>query len=310
MKGLFVFLLVVASSAYQFGDGPTAEDFVKGFLEGIGEIKSFEDIKKCIKDAEVVIDKIHQAVQLIMNFTFEDIVKGFTQLVTAVKEFFNVIETCKTGYDILDKLITAIYEADFSIVMQKFMANLFTYIGHLTQIANCFAAETYECAGKAIGQILKGLFLPKALESELMRLPESDAMDFLQGFIGGLGGHFDINQFKNCGKDFKIVFDTIKKAFEAFKTMDFGKVVEGVKDLIKAVKQLVEDLKICAKDVEIVKKLIKALQNIDINKIAKKIFADIFSVVMIVTETIPCFGKKNFKCIGKGFGSIVKIALF
>lgn len=312
MKVLFVFLLIAASSAfqYEFTDGPTAEDFIKGFLDGIGETKSFDDIKKCIKDAEIVIKKIYQAFELIMKFTIDDIIKGLTQLFSAVKELFDVLDACKTGYDVLEKLITAITEADSAVVLQKFMKNIFVYISLVTEAVKCFTAETYECAGKNFGLILKGLFLSDVLESEVMRLSESAAIDFLQGFIEGLGGHFDINQFKNCIKDFKIVFDAIKKAFEAFKTGKFDKIVEGVKNLVKAVKALVDDLKICAKDVEIVKELIKALQNINIGKIAKKLFANLFDVIEIVTETIPCFATKDFKCVGKGFGSIIKIALF
>lgn len=314
MKALLAFLLIAAVTAtefrvdsYDFTDGPTAADFLKGFVKGIGETKDVDDLLKCVTGLEEIIDKIYDGISDIMKLTFEDIIKGFTKIMAAVQEFNGVLEKCSSGYTILEKLFDAIVNADFGKILQKFTGNLFIYIGYITNAFSCFAADTYECAGLNIGLLLKGLFLSEVLDPTMERIK---ALDFVKGFIEGLGGSFKEEDFEPCIKDVQAIVDGIKAAFEAIKTADFQKIFEGIRIIIQAAKQLSNDLEKCAKNVEVIIKLIEALKNINFQKIAMKIVGSIGPIIELITETIPCFATEDFYCIGKGFGRFLKIALF
>jgi len=306
MKALLVFLVIAAVSANEvtFGDGPTAEDFVKGFLNGIGEKKDPGDLIKCAHKVEELIMKIHEALELILTFEIPNIIKGVTQLISAVRELNELIRPCSEGYETLKQLFFAIADADIFKVVQIIIQKSVTLMFYIINAITCYNEDKYDCLGKNLGTILKEIFLAK-INGE-----ESNPIAFLKGFIEGLGGHFNEDDFKNCVKDFQNLFEAIKKAFEAIKTKKLDKIIEGVKILIGAVTTLVNDLKICAKDVEIIKKLIKALSNIDIGKIARKLLLHIVQVIGIITKTAPCFASKDFYCVGFGFGAMIKLAVF
>lgn len=314
MKAILAFLLIAAVTAtefkgisYDLTDGPTAVDFMRGFLKGIGETKNIDELLKCVTGLEEIIKKINDGINDIMKLTFEDIIKGFNKIMGAMVELGSVLEKCAMGYDTLEKLITAIINADFGKVLQKLMSNMFTYIAYFTNAYNCFIAETYECAGLNIGSILKGLFLSEVLDATMERVM---ALDFLKGFVEGLGGSFRKEDFEACIKDMQTIIDAIKAAFDAIKTGNFQKIFEGVKMIIQATKQLVYDLEKCTKNVKVIVKLIEALKNIDIQKISMKIIGHIIPIIQLITSTLPCFATQDFYCIGKGLGSFLKIALF
>lgn len=303
MKALLVFLIIAAVSANEFTvtDGPTAEDFIKGFLKGIGDKKSPDDMIKCLHKVEEIVTKIHEALELIFTFNIQNIIKGVTQLLPAIRELDDAIKPCAQGYETLEKLFNAIINADFNkIIFQKSII----FMGYIGNAISCFKDGKYECVGKNLGTVLKEIFL----NSGLVEAP--DGLAFLKGFVEGLGSHFDVNQFKNCVKDFKTLFDAIKQAFEALKSGKLDKIIIGVTVLIDAAKTLINDLKTCAKDAEIVKKLIKALSDINILKIARKLLLHITEVISITVKTVPCFANSDYHCIGFGFGAMLKLALF
>jgi hypothetical protein len=313
MKAIFVFLVIAAVTAseirvesFDFTDGPTAQDFVKGFLTGIGETKSIDDMLKCVHSVEVVIRKIYEALELIKKLTFDNIVKGVTQLLAAVKELSDAVKPCSTGYIVLEKLIAAVINANYEKVLQKILQNSFLFIGYISNVISCFKEDQYECVGKYFGMILKSLFL-----SDVFGRPttEIEALDFLRGFLEGLGGKFDDKNFEKCVKDFQEIITAIKTAFEAIIHGKISEIIKGITIIIQATKQLLNDIESCTKDVEVIKKLIQAIINFDLMKTAWKIVSHLVTVIEVITKTIPCFGSHDYYCIGKGFGSFLKIAL-
>lgn len=309
MKALLVFLLIAAVSANEFtvSNNSIAVDFIKGFLEGLGEQKAADEILKCVTNIEGILNEVYEAIQLIMKLTFQDIVNGVTKLIAAITKFNQVIEPCSKGYEVVEKLIAAIYNADFNKVLQKFTANMIALIGHITAAAGCFSSGNYKCAGSNIGTILKLLFLSETFDEATKKI---HALDFLKGFIAGLGGNFNEKDFEPCVKDVEAICAAIKEAFDAIITGNFNKILEGVGKLIQAAKQLMNDIKSCAKGVEVIQKLIEAIVNIDILKVATKIIANFGKIVDIISTTVPCFTSGDYYCIGKGFGSLLKTLLF
>lgn len=309
MKALLVLVLVATISASEIDfyptleEGPTALDFFRGLLKGIGEPKPVDDLITCAKDVEVVIHKVHEALLLIKTLRPDNVVKGVQMLIAAVNELFAILKPCVTGYEVVQKLILAVFHADPNIITQKILKNTFMIIGWITNAISCFQSKQFECVGSNVGQFLKMLFLDPLTASK------ADIIAFLKGFFEGIGGTVNIDDILVCVKDIEYILQGIKKAFEAIKTKNILKIIEGLKELFHVVKKFFDDLKPCAQNVEAFKRLVEALAKADIKKIAAKILTHIGAVIEIVTHTLSCIHSRDFHCIGKGLGSFLKLIL-
>jgi len=312
MKAILVFLLIAAVSAneikveiFEFRDGPTALDFLRGFLEAIDEKKSLDDMILCVKSVEEVIHKIIDALEIIKELDFKRIVEGITKLLAALKELSEAVKPCSEGYLVLQKLIKAIYNADFQKVLQKLLQNSLQLISFISTAIGCFQTKEFECSGKNIGKILKTLFLTSIYRKDIA---EIDALDFIKGFLEGLGGKSDDKDLDKCIKDIEDLIEAIGKAFDAIRRGDIQGIKEGLKLIIQITKKFVEDLQHCTKD-EIIQKLIKAIINFDLMATVWKIVSHLPKIIAIINKTLGCFETENYHCIGHGFGSFLKIAL-
>ena len=174
MKIIAVFLLIAAVTAGTINPEPILseedpiEEFVKGFLMGIGETKSIDDLMKCIKEIESIIANIQEAFILIKTMTIENIIKGINKLIEAVQNFTEMIKPCSTGYKVLEKLIIAIANTDISKIIQKLLNNITKILSIITSGIACIKDKEYRCIGKQIGALLKVLLLDEA-EAEAFR---------------------------------------------------------------------------------------------------------------------------------------------
>ena len=164
MKGIFVFVLIIAVSATQFEvpkdqDGNPVIGFLTGFLKGVGEPKDVNDLMKCVKDIQYILKKIEEAIKLIKELEVESIIKGIEALIDAITELSTILKPCTVGYDTLKRLIEAIYDADFRVIFQKLMQDIFKYIGLINAIIGGFISKEYENAGNALGRLLRTLFI-------------------------------------------------------------------------------------------------------------------------------------------------------
>jgi len=310
MKAILVFLLIAAVSTneveiFDFTEGPTAADFIKGFLEGIDEKKSIDDMILCINSIEEVIKKIIDALELIKKFDFENIVEGISRLLAALKELSDAVRPCSNGYKVLEKLIQKIYSADYKKVLQILLQKSFILIGYISNAISCFTDQKLECAGKNVGSVLKVLFL-----EGLYRKPtaEIDAIRFLKGFLDGIGSTSDHKNLDKCIKDIENLIEAIEKAFNAIKKGDIQGIIEGVRLIIFVTIEFIGHLQLCVND-DIIKKLINAIKNFDLMKTVFKIVGQLTKVIAIIQKTLDCIKTADYYCIGHGFGSFLKIAL-
>eukprot|EP00826_Nyctotherus_ovalis_P019823 TRINITY_DN1615_c0_g5_i1.p1 TRINITY_DN1615_c0_g5~~TRINITY_DN1615_c0_g5_i1.p1 ORF type:complete len:325 (-),score=49.02 TRINITY_DN1615_c0_g5_i1:157-1107(-) len=316
MRVLLIFLLTSVAFTQEFStpqdsfhleDGPTAHDFFKGLAETLGEAKDTRELVKCMKNFEEIVGRIFDAVELILNFDFLDVIQGVNDLIAALKELEAVVKPCVKNYPVFTKLISDISNATLNDIMNKILRKKFIFIGYATSAFECFCNDLYECVGRCTGMIFKLLFPSTNLHEDAEGL---DAVEFLKGFIEGLGGSFDINKFRTCLKDFQHLYEAIKRAFEALKTKQIGQIIQGVAILIAVAKQLVDDLRVCAQGVEVVRRLIEALANVSAMKVAVKLLMNFTEVYAVIARTAPCFASENYRCIGIGLGMILKLALF
>lgn len=307
MKALLVLILVATLSGNAFAQSnntTAAEDFMRGFFKGLGETKSADDMKKCIHDINDAINKIVESFKLIITFEFENIIKGMQMFLDAMKEFNEAIEPCMNGYLVLEKLVKAILNSDFNRTMQKIMDNLILYVGYIHGFIQDMQNKEYESAGKNLGALLRSLFLSEVFAEDYGK---QNALDFLKGFIEGLGGHFNATDFDPCVKDIQHIVDAIKLAIQSLMSGEFDKVLEGVRQLIQAANQLLNDINKCAKGVKVIGDLINAIRSANPIELAWKIIDNFGNLVNIFNKIISCIGDEDFYCVGNSFGNLLKI---
>lgn len=82
--GTLLYKLFIESTSEQGNDPVT--DFLKGFLEGLNEKGDVEDLLKCVKNAEKIINEIIDAIKIIAKGDIGHIIEGITKLLAALNE--------------------------------------------------------------------------------------------------------------------------------------------------------------------------------------------------------------------------------
>ena len=255
-------LLKVMFLSLMEGLNQNALDFLKGFLEGIGESGDIEKLKECIKEFEQIFKKIEEALHHLKKMKLDDIKKGLKLLFEAVHELLKYLQPCMKGFLKLEKLVLAIAHANlFSIAMHIFMHPK-QFIQDIIKAIECFAKKDLHCAGKAVGGLLKVMFL------SLMQPAESDAVEFLKGFLEGIKAEEELVHLMDCLKNLDEIFERMREALHLLKKMTLHDVISGILKLIAAMKDFMDMLKPCVQDCPIMKKLIQAIKNAHLHKMA------------------------------------------
>jgi hypothetical protein len=139
-------------------DEPFVE-FLKGFLEGINEKGDINKLLKCVKGGEEIINKIIDAVKLIKTLHPANILKGIKELIAAIKLMHDMLQPCLEGFAQLKKIFDAVAHAKIQDVIKKIIAHPDQFIAKIVIIIKCGTSKDYNCAGKALGELLVLLFL-------------------------------------------------------------------------------------------------------------------------------------------------------
>jgi len=137
-------------------------DFIKGFLEGLNEKGDINNLLKCVKDIEKIVNKIIEAIGYISKMDFQNIIKGITLLLEAVSELLNELRPCSDGFEQIKKLIDAISHVDIVKLVFKILANPGPIIQDIMDCINAFNGGDFHRAGKDIGDLLFRMFLTSA----------------------------------------------------------------------------------------------------------------------------------------------------
>eukprot|EP01022_Parablepharisma_sp_SALTPOND_P031681 TRINITY_DN8128_c0_g1_i1.p2 TRINITY_DN8128_c0_g1~~TRINITY_DN8128_c0_g1_i1.p2 ORF type:complete len:234 (+),score=19.30 TRINITY_DN8128_c0_g1_i1:226-927(+) len=165
MKLLLAFLLVTAVLAEQQSTLPVEEvnsnafEFVKGFLEGIGEKGDINKLLHCIKDLEHIFAEIKEALEYLKKMKLPDIIHGLTLLFNAVREFVGMLKPCTEGFEVLKHLISEMIHPNIRKIAMHIIMHPGKFIHDITEAIACFGKHDYHCAGRHVGGLLKIMFL-------------------------------------------------------------------------------------------------------------------------------------------------------
>ncbi len=304
MKAIIVFLAVVAlcmasPAQLRTDDEIAAVDFITGFLEGLHENKTTEDLLKCIKSFEPIFNEIKEALAYFKKFNFNNIVKGVTLLIKAVKEIVEALKPCMEGFQQLKKLVDVIKSASPSKIAMKILANPIAIIADVTACIEGFKSKDYKAAGKALGDIMYRLFL--ATEN----LGDNKVIDFLRGFLEGLNEKGNVNDLLKCVKDIESILVKVQQAMEYIKKNNTMDLIRGITMLIEAVSALLNTIRPCAEGFEQIKKLFDAIGHIDIIKLVFKVLSEPSRYIEDVKKCINGFNTGDFYTAGKCLGDFL-----
>lgn len=318
MKGTLIFLtLVVLCTAMpadlrEEADNP-AFDFITGFLEGIHETKTIEDLKKCITNIDPIMAKIKQALELFLKMTFNDVVAGIKLLVEAMKELSVMLKPCLEGFTQVQKLLQAIQKADIIKIAWKIITNPSALINDVKKCIEAFKAMELKTAGKAIGDILYRIFLSREfMVDQEDETTFDDIFSVVKGFLSGINQDGKFGNLQECVNDVPAVVTDVIAVVEAFKNIDWtnlDKIIESFVSLVDAVRKVLTTIKPCSKVGTDLQTLIDIILSIDATKLLQKILASSMQVIHFITNGIKAIMSKNYETAGNDLGSVLYLLL-
>jgi len=99
--------LLMAGIAAENNDKVSALKYVQiveGFLDGAADAEGFNDIDKCIKDAEGITDIAEDMIKHFENHHLSDILSGVKDISTLITKISSSMEDCKDGKADWEKL--------------------------------------------------------------------------------------------------------------------------------------------------------------------------------------------------------------
>jgi len=273
-------------------------DFLTGFLKGIHEVKNIDDLLKCIRSADPILEKIQKALELIKTLNVESMLEGLTMLFEAMFELEEMLRPCLEEFSQFRKLIEAIMNLNIDEVVQKIIANAFQFLADIIDCIQAFQRKNYNQAGRDLGDIMYRLFL-------VQLTVELDPVEFIKGLLEGLNEKGDVNNLLKCVKDLERIVSKIMQSLEYIKKGDFVNVIKGITMLLEAVTELMQSLKPCAEGFDQIKKLIDAISHVDIVKLVFKILGNPGPYIADVVNCIDCFNKNDWHGAGKNLGDLL-----
>ena len=280
-------------------------DFIKGFLEGLNEKGDVNELLKCLKDIEPIMNKIIEAIQLIMTMKIENIISGVVMLVQAVTDLINILQPCSAGFEQLEKLIEAIFNTDIMKIITKIMANLPKFIEDFTICVQAFLSGDFEKSGKALGDVFFRLYLNAMLDRPFNL---TDFEQILEGFMAGLGNDKLYVNTTNCLKQVPTILAKLNEAIELIKKLDWKQMDLLVEALIKIFEAFIGVLKSimpCSLVPADFGKIFEKLKNIDLDKLLNKIMLNIIWIVGDLTNAINALKNEDYYKFAHPLGLIL-----
>lgn len=302
MKGLVIFLVLVAAClAKNEVAAPRADpaiEFIKGFLEGIHETKPVEDLLKCLKNIDPIIEKIKKALEYFMKMTFNDILKGLQLLKEAMEDLYKVLQPCLEGFKQIKKLMEALKNVDLVKIVLKILANPLAFINDVKNCIEALKNLNMFVAGKCIGDILYRLFLARELQS-------SPIIDFVTGFLLGIHEERTVEDVIKCMKNADQILDKIKIAIKMIVSGNIDNIIKGISMLFEALLELEQMLKPCLEGFVQFKKLMNKIAHAKIMDVVMKILQDPAPYMEDFFDCLDALENEDFKQAGQDIGDIL-----
>eukprot|EP00826_Nyctotherus_ovalis_P058712 TRINITY_DN8095_c0_g2_i1.p1 TRINITY_DN8095_c0_g2~~TRINITY_DN8095_c0_g2_i1.p1 ORF type:complete len:189 (+),score=62.05 TRINITY_DN8095_c0_g2_i1:104-670(+) len=137
------------------------QDFIIGLIEGLGLTEDVENIKKCLKDIAPLLEKVKEALYLIIHLNIGDMQKGLVQLIEAVDQILALVKPCAKETKVIIKLIALLKSLDVMVVISRIMGNVPRFMVAINDAIRGYISGDMYLAGKAIGKVLGIILLDR-----------------------------------------------------------------------------------------------------------------------------------------------------
>ncbi len=298
MKGISLFLFAVLAIAY--ASEATFTAYMKGYITGLSEHGSVNELSKCIKDGDAIIAKFKVALENIYTLDDAKLKAGLPILAEATRDSLSMVKACSSSFSLFAKVETGIARANIAALIRKILSSPGSYFHLAINGLEALSKGNFEGLGVAVGSIEVGLYLKSRMEGT-----STAFFEFLNGFLEAINESGDINKLLECIKDGETVMNKIMEAFEYIMKMDMENMMKGVQLLIAAVTEMATKFQPCSEGFEQLKKLFSAVLNVDFMKLIAKIMAKSSQLIHDVLDCVDMFKNGYYKNAGHDLGDIL-----
>lgn len=310
MKALlaFAFIATVSCSLLSYDSVHTVDpyDFFRGFLVAIGDKSDISDLLVCLNKLEPVREEMREGLKLIFTLEPENVVKGMTIVKEAFTKGYNTLTPCFNKYSKLRNLIGRLLNFNPITIGFRIILHLSKYTKMVTEAIDCLKVDNLLCVGTKIGGLLKSIFMESMSDEEVIVFDEDESLEFLKGFLRGIGDQGDANKLLKCLHTLDVVIDKIKKAIERIASEDPREIILGLRMFIEALREMIIKFRPCLEGFDALKKLWDAILKMDLENVLKKALLNLNRIIGEATYIIDCFDDDDFNCAGFGTGNLLK----
>jgi len=283
------------------------EQFVKGFVAGIGENQDPNKLNNCLKGGESIMMRIREAFLMMKTINLQNAAKGLKALFEAHMSIFQQLTPCMADFKIMQNMFTLLKRANIRFVVMKIMKHPAPFLVYIRTAIECFHKKDSFCVGKSTGGFMSLLLFDKyaGLYEELDEA-KLDFKIFTQGFLEGIGEKENVEKLKDCLKNGDRVMDNYHRSLNISRIISFKHLFQGVSLMVNNTKTFLNNLRPCAKDFQRIFLLMKGIESTDL----KKLIENLIKVPEIfrrhVFNALSCYKKNDSKCIGKELGAILR----
>lgn len=290
---LYVLLLSRETVAEPF------KDFITGLLVGIAEPSKPEELEKCFKNGEALINKTAAALTLMAKFDPKGLMDGYRQIHDVMKELHSMLQSCMHKFEVLKKLFQAVAKARPPEVIKKILAGKEEYKKLIDAALASFKSGNITAFGIGFGKFMKQLFLTSQLEEPFS--------DFLKAFLETIGEKGKPEDLEKCiTKEVPLYMNATAKALSHMQKMDPKRVLEGIAAIHKVTAEFHKVLKPCMKGFDTLKKLFDTVAKSKPSELVKKILAAKDEYKKLIDAAIASFKKGDMGEYGTNFGMFMK----
>ena len=131
-------------------------------LEGCGFKEDIENIKKCLKNLQPIINQLKEAVNILIHINIKDLKKikeGIKKFIAAIKALANMIAPCAKEGSALWKIIKLIKNCNVIMIIKNVVTHIPKIIEGAKEIGSGIAQKNDYKIGHGIGVIVRAILL-------------------------------------------------------------------------------------------------------------------------------------------------------
>ncbi len=308
MKFLILALFLGAVLARGLPQNSDALDFATGLLSGIRESGDPNKLSKCVKDIQITFNQLKAALVLLGKMSnIQAFVMGLEMFVNATREFFTSIKPCAKDFAVVAELARAVAKAEPRKIAVKVIGNPAPFLRDILNASDFFRVADYKNAGKAVGDLLRLLFLARVESSAQDQIT---AQEFVKGFLVGIGERRKAAGLDACLKDLTDIFNATKVALDYLRYFSLSNVDTGFGYLFYSVQELMAMVKPCAAGYRRIARLTAVVMEPNVTDIVYRVPLHNAEYLHDVRSALGCFVQGRGHCSGKAVGDMINMMFF